>query len=138
MNKIFLDINVVLDLINPSRERHNTSIKLLNLLIRRKYQIVISEDCISTVFYISNNKSKVLKFFLKIQHNWIISKFGSIVINDALNLSLAKNLDLEDILQCLCAKNNNCDIFITNDTTFHNCGINIQTPQQFINEHSNS
>jgi predicted nucleic acid-binding protein len=138
MNKIFLDINVVLDLINPSRERHNTSIKLLNLLIRKKYQIVISEDCISTVFYISNNKSKVLKFFLKIQHNWIISKFGSIVINDALNLSLAKNLDLEDILQCLCAKNNNCDIFITNDTTFHNCGINIQTPQQFINEHSNS
>jgi predicted nucleic acid-binding protein len=138
MNKIFLDINVVLDLINPSRERHNTSIKLLNLLIRRKYQIVISEDCISTVFYISNNKSKVLKFFLKIQHNWIISKFGSIVINDALNLSLAKNLDLEDILQCLCAKNNNCDVFITSDTNFHNCGIKIQTPQDFINEHSNS
>jgi predicted nucleic acid-binding protein len=135
---VFLDANIILDFLNSSRKQHLLSKELIYYIYNVDSTIVISEDILTNIFYIEKDKIKVLNFFKQIQHKWTISPFGKSVISQSLNLSLSKNLDLEDVLQCLCAKNNNCDIFITNDTTFHNCGIKIQTPQQFINEHSNS
>jgi predicted nucleic acid-binding protein len=118
MNKIFLDINVILDIINPDRPQNKLALKMLKDLIINKYEIVISEDCLTTIFYIEQNKNKVLEFFLKVQKTWTISPFNKQVIDKALSLSLNKNLDLEDVLQCLCAKNNNCDYIITSDKNF--------------------
>lgn len=134
---IFLDANIILDFLNSSRKQHILSKELISCIYNLGLQIVISEDILTNVFYIEKDKIKTLNFFKKVQQNWIISPFGNTVISDALNLSLTKNLDLEDALQCLCAKNNNCEILITNDTSFYNCGLKIQTPSEFINEHRN-
>jgi len=51
-------------------------------------------------------------------------------------MSLEKDLDLEDVLQCLCAKENGCDVFITNDRKFYDCGINIMTTEAFLERNS--
>jgi predicted nucleic acid-binding protein len=135
---IFLDANVILDFLDSLRPRHTIAKNLFLVIQKQDIKIMISEDMLTNIFYIYKDKVKALQFFQIIQYKWIISSFGNNVIHQALDLSIQYNLDLEDALQCLCAKNNNCDIFITNDIAFHNCGITIQTPQDFINEHSNS
>ena len=54
------------------------------------------------------------------------------VIKSGIELAIEKNIDLEDILQCLCAKENGCGYLITNDKRFYDCGIKIMTTKEFI------
>ncbi len=133
ISKIFLDTNVVLDIIDTTRLGHNDTIKLWKILLAKNCQIFISEDMLSTIFYINkNNKKYTLEFFQLIFRRWQIVSFGKEVIAKAIDLSLKNNLDLEDTLQCLCAKENGCDIVITNDKKFYDCGIQIMTSDEFM------
>jgi len=130
---IFLDTNIVLDIVNPQRVNNKQAMQLWNMLIVKKYTIIISEDMLSTVFYINNDTKHTLEFFKLILNRWQIVPFGKDVLKNAINLSLEKNLDLEDTLQCLCAKENGCEALITNDKKFYDCGIDIYTIDQFLN-----
>ena len=132
MSKIFLDTNIILDIIDAQRPNNKKIHLLLEHLILNDIDIVISEDMLSTIFYIQKDKQLVLKFLHSIQKRWIISSFGKSVIKKAIELSLEKNLDLEDTLQCLCAKENGCEALITNDNKFYNCGISIYTIEVFL------
>ena len=133
--KIFLDINIVIDGIDKDRPNNTIATKLIYALIVKGYEIVISEDMLSTIYYIQKNKKRTLDFFKTIQYNWKISPFGEEVISKAIDLSLEKNLDLEDVLQCLCAKENGCQILITNDKKFYDCGIEILTAESFLEKY---
>jgi len=44
----------------------------------------------------------------------------------------AKEQDLEDTLQCLCAKENNCTLLITNNKKFVDCDIKIMNYERFL------
>ncbi len=132
MSKIFLDTNIVLDIIDSQRPNNKKIHILLEYLIMNNIGIVVSEDMLSTIFYIQKDKQLVLKFFNSIQKRWIISSYGKSVIKQGIELSLEKNLDLEDILQCLCAKENGCKALITNDKKFNNCGLSIYTIDEFL------
>jgi predicted nucleic acid-binding protein len=132
--KLFIDTNVIIDFLRPTRQKHKVAIALFDYLVKAKHQIVISEDMITTIFYLSKTeKLQALRFLKSIQDKWLVLPFGKKTINQALDLSLEKNLDLEDTLQCLCAKNNQCDVLITNDISFYNCEIKIQTASEFLN-----
>ncbi|WP_428353142.1 type II toxin-antitoxin system VapC family toxin [Methyloprofundus sp.] len=132
MSKIFLDTNIILDIIDAQRPNNKKIHLLLEHLILNDIDIVISEDMLSTIFYIQEDKQLVLKFLHSIQKRWIISSFGKSVIKKAIELSMEKNLDLEDTLQCLCAKENGCEALITNDIKFYNCGVSIYTIEDFL------
>ena len=133
-NKIFLDINIILDILDSSRPNHQNAIKIWEISVVKKYQICISEDMLSTIFYINRDKKVTLEFFKTIQKRWTIAMFGKKVIADAIELSLEKDLDLEDALQCICAKENGCNILITNDKKFYDCGILIMSAEKFLSE----
>ncbi len=130
--KVYFDANIVLDIINADRKGHKIAKKLWKNLTIAKYLIIISEDILTNVFYISKNKSEVLKFFKFVQDKWQIAPFGKDVINNAIDLSLEKNLDLEDMLQCLCAKENGCEMLITHDKKFYDCGLSLYTIEEFL------
>ena len=132
--RIFLDTNIVLDIVDPQRINNKKAVELWNILVYKKYTIIISEDMLSTIFYINKDKKQTLEFFNLITKRWIISIFGKNVIENVIRLSLKNNLDLEDMLQCFCAKENNCDILITNDKKFYDCGIQLMTTEEFLNE----
>jgi predicted nucleic acid-binding protein len=135
ISKIFFDTNVVLDIIDSTRLGHDNAIKLWKKLLMKDYLIFISEDMLSTIFYINKiDKISTLEFFQLILKRWQIVPFGKGVIENAINLSLEKNLDLEDTLQCLCAKENGCEVLITNDKKFYDCGISIYTTEKFLKE----
>jgi predicted nucleic acid-binding protein len=135
MNKVFLDINIVIDFIDSKRKRHLVVVELFKLLIEKEIEICISEDMFSTIFYIIKEKNKALKFFNYVLKNWSVLPFGEKVLTKAVELSLEKSLDLEDLLQCLCAKYNSCDCFLTSDKKFYNCDVKIYTINEFIKEY---
>jgi len=133
--KIFLDTNIVADLIDGSRPNHAQSLELLKYLVLNNYEICISEDMITTLYYILKDKESTLGFLQNVVfRDWTILMFGESVLKEAVQVSLDKNLDLEDILQCLCAKENGCKVLITNDKKFYNCGLSISQTEEFLNE----
>ena len=135
--KVFLDANILLDIIITERKGNPYAKKLWKHLVLNSIDIVVSEDILTNVFYISKNKKDALTFFELIQDSWKIVPFGKNVIKRAVELSLNKNLDLEDVLQCLCAKNNDCKILITNDKKFYACGIEIHSTTSFLEKYEN-
>ncbi len=132
-NKIFLDTNIVADIIDSSRKGHILALEFLKKSIINDFRLYISEDMISTLYYISKDKKATLDFIKNIVFiDWGILSFGKEIIKSAIDISLEKNLDLEDILQCLCAKENYCDYLITNDKKFYDCGLKIKTLEDFL------
>ena len=95
---IYLDTNIVIDMIDNKRLNHIKAKNLWQYLVINQYKIFISED---------------------------------------IELSLKDNLDLEDTLECLCAKSNGCNTLITHDKKFYDCGIDILTIDEFINKNLN-
>jgi len=103
--RVFLDANILLDFLNKSRENHKIACELLYFLESNDFEIVISEDVITNIFYIEKDKKLVVNFLNDILLNgWIVQPFGKDIIKNAISLCLEKSIDLEDLLQCLCAK----------------------------------
>lgn len=133
--KIFLDTNIVADLIDTKRNNHDQSLELLKNLILNNYEICISEDMITTLYYILKDKRVTLEFLENVVFiDWKVLIFGTKVLKEGLKLSLEKNLDLEDLLKCLCAKENGCEILITNDKKFYECGILVLSTEEFLKD----
>ena len=122
---IYFDINIIIDLLDDTRINNGNAKRLIRQLTLENFQIVMSEDMLTTIFDIVKDKKSVLEFFNSIQNKWILAPFGKELIQDAIKLSMKMNLDLEDVLQCLCAKKNACEVLITNDKKFHDCGMKI-------------
>jgi len=134
---IYLDTNIVLDMIDTKRVNYNKSIELGQYLLFNDYQIIISEDMLSTIFYISKGSQDSLLFLKEVVLvDWQIVPFGKDIIGEAIELSLKDNLDLEDTLQCLCAKNNGCNTLITHDNKFYDCGVDILTIDKFMEKYN--
>lgn len=135
-SKIYLDTNVVADIIDETRMNHTISLKLLKYLALNNYNIYISEDMLTTLYYILKDKKEILIFFKNLVFiDWNVSAFGLDVIKSATNLSLENSLDLEDVLQCLCAKQNGCEVLITNDNKFYDCGLEIYKTVEFLDKY---
>ncbi len=132
--RVFLDVNIVVDILDTKRKSHIDTKKLLNFIYKNDIGIVISEDMLSTIFYIVKDKKAVLNFFKVIQKSWVVSSFGDEVVKKSIELALTESVDFEDVLQCLCAKQNQCDSLITNDNKFVDCGLRICTVNEFLNE----
>lgn len=125
LSKIFLDINIVLDMMDSSRLNHSKSLELIEFCVIQDIDLCISEDMLSTIFYINSDKTYTLKFFQQIIKKWNILPFGIDTLESAIEFCMQNQCDLEDALQCMCAKNNNCDILLTSDKKFVDCGISI-------------
>jgi len=129
--RIFLDTNIILDIMMSERENHKKAPALLAKLV--DFNIFMSEDMLSTIYYITKEKEKSKLFFKTIQKEWNIVPFGQKVIEDAIDFSLKNGCDLEDTLQCFCAKENGC-ILLTNDKMFIDCGIKVVNYKDFLGE----
>ena len=130
--KIFLDINIVIDFLEQSRPQHHKAVELIEYLTVRNYDICISEDMLTTIYYVSKEKQTVLKFLKTVTKRWKIFHFGQETISKAIAMSLEKGLDLEDLLQCLCAQENRCIAMVTHDKTFYDCGMAMTTAEEFL------
>jgi predicted nucleic acid-binding protein len=134
MNKnIYLDTNIIIDMIDRARDNHPLARELMIKLSVQDYNVFFSEDMITTIYYILRGNEVVLHFFNNVIDEWNIVPFNKKVIKEAIDFSLNNKTDLEDTLQCFCAKVNNC-ILLTNDKKFIDCGVEIVTYNDFLGE----
>ena len=133
MKSVYLDTNIVLDLLDSRRPNHSKIAPLMEKIIRNDMQVYMSEDSLTTIYYIAKNKKEVLEFFGVILDEWHVVPFGTQVIAQAIEICKAnEKFDFEDALQCLCAKGHGCDCLITSDKNFVDCGIEVVDIDAFL------
>lgn len=134
--KIFLDANIVIDFLDDRRKNHELSKKLIEKCVFDGSEIVISEDILTTVFYVCKknvSRKKLLDFFEMMICEFEIVGFGEDVVQESIE-SCKKNskLDFEDVLQCVCAKKNKCDLVVSNDKNFPDFKCKVVSVEEFM------
>ena len=133
-DKLFLDTNVILDLLGEREPFYESIAKIATIADRGKIRLIVSALSYSTVYYLlskyENNeavKEKLRKFKViaetsdlteKIIDKGLSTKFGNFV----------------DALQYHCALKMNCNILITrNEKDFKSSDIPVMTPNEYLN-----
>ncbi len=137
--RIFLDANIIIDLLDTSRESSTFSLEILAIAISNNFQMAISEDILTTVYYVTKKKvsrKKILSFFEMIDDEFRVFNFKNDIIKKSIKLCQKNSrLDLEDTLQAVCAQEYNCDMIITNDKKFPKLKVPVKTTKDFLSEY---
>lgn len=135
--KIFLDTNVILDVLNESREHHVDSATILNLGREGYEEIVVSSQSILDAYYVYTVSGKhpleELKSFLK--ELLPVVKVSSISGDNLKEAILGSNNDLEDAAQIACAGSYGCACIISSDEKMkRDSPIKVYTPKEFCDQ----
>lgn len=125
--KIFLDANIILNLIDLDRNSYQKTKERLAVYIKNGSELYTSCDIFTTIYYVASKK---------IEHQTLLNELEKLLtfieilpidintITKAMQISKqSRHKDLEDILQYTCAKENNCNLIVTNDKKFYSPDI---------------
>ncbi|HPI19756.1 MAG TPA: PIN domain-containing protein [Candidatus Kapabacteria bacterium] len=132
-DKLFLDTNVVIDLLGEREPFYESSAKIATLADIGKIKIIVSALTYSTVYYLLSRledkelvKEKIRKFKVIAETSNLTDK----IIDKALS---SKFKDFEDSLQYYCALEMRCNMIITrNVKDFKESEILILTPNEYL------
>jgi len=131
--KLFLDTNVMLDLLGEREPFYLSSAKIATLADKRKLKINVSALSFATVSYFLTKYEGVKKTKEKLRKFKVISgicELDELIIEKGLNSDFS---DFEDSLQYYSALRAECDIIITrNGKDFKKSQIPIMTPDEFL------
>jgi len=138
--RLFLDTNIIVDLLDIRRSNSAFSLKVLEVAVFNNFEIAISEDILTTVYYVTKKeiaRKKLLSFFEMIDDEFNVLNFKKGVVKKAIKLCQKNGkLDFKDVLQAVCAEKNNCDMIITNDKKFPQLKIPVMTIKDFLKEYN--
>ncbi len=125
MVKLFLDANILMDIVDGSRPHSLKSSELFTCLVERmeEYKLYTSCDLMTTVYYILRKqiaKEEVLQQLKVLNQIINVVEFSNKEIDEAIYL-MEKNKDfkdLEDTIQFIMARKSFCDYIVTNDKNF--------------------
>jgi len=125
MMKLFLDANVLIDIVMAQRPHAQASSELYDFLTDHpeRFELLTSCDLITTLYYVFRKELAPHESLAKIKViNRIIRviEFGSKEVNEAIEL-MERNpryTDLEDTIQYVIARKSGCDYIVTNDQAF--------------------
>jgi predicted nucleic acid-binding protein len=133
MKKLFLDTNIVLDVILGREEFVENALKVLTLIDRERFKGYISSLSCSNIYYITAKHFNKLTALKKLEHFRVriqIADVGAKVIDLALSSDFE---DFEDAVQYYSALETNCDIIITRNKKHYNASlIPVFTPKEFL------
>jgi len=137
--KVFIDTNIFLDLI-LKREYYQEAMLIFNAIEKQLFIGYIADITILNIDYIAKKQIKNIKEFLSIvNQTFVINGASNDMIDQALKI---QNNDLEDNIQYLIAKQNNCDVIVTNNQNFYSKDIktvnSIEFKQRYITPFTNS
>ncbi len=132
-NKLFIDTNVMLDLLGERIPFYDSIAKIATLADKGKVNMVVSALSYSTVFYLLSKfespeivKEKLRKFKIISE----ISDLSEKVIEKGLSSNFT---DFEDSLQYHCALKSDCGILITrNGKDFKGSEIPVMTAEEYL------
>jgi predicted nucleic acid-binding protein len=136
VTKIFLDTNIILDLLDNQRQCHKDAVLLFELIDNGEVMAFFSESVVTTIDYILHkllSKGFRAEFFEEISRKIQILPCSNMILDRALSLDFE---DLEDVILFQLALENKIDFFITNDKKLINStlkGIQLVQAGQFLN-----
>ncbi|MBP6432931.1 MAG: PIN domain-containing protein [Ferruginibacter sp.] len=134
--KIFIDANVLIDLLNKSNDLHNAALVLFNDSINNKKVIYCSPTSFAIVYYFLGktikNKVKLNKTVKELFLLFSFTREDNIVMDKVLTSDFS---DLEDSLQYYSALDAKADVIITkNYFDFKASAIPVYHPLHYVNE----
>ncbi len=133
-DKLFLDTNVVVDLLGEREPFYDAIAKIVTLADKGKIQLIVSAFTYPTVYYLLSRfedkelvKEKIRKFKVIAGTSDLTDK----IINKGLS---SRFNDFEDSLQYYCAVETDCNVLITrNGKDFKADEISVLTPDEYVN-----
>lgn len=133
MKKLFIDTNVMIDLIGHRNPFYSEIAKIASLAEEQKIQLIASSLSFVNTYYIisKNNEPKLVIDSLK---KFRLICGVSAVDELTIDKSLVSNFnDFEDGVQNYSALHSNCDIIITrNEKDFKKAQIPVMSPTEFL------
>jgi len=131
--KLFLDTNVVIDLLGEREPFYISAAKIATLADKGKIQIYVSALTYSTAYYILSRFEKKEIVKEKIRRFKVIAETSDLT-DKTIDKGLASRfLDFEDSLQYYCALQMDCNIIITrNGKDFKESDIPVLTPDEYL------
>ncbi len=134
--KVFIDANILVDISDSTRANHEQSCRVVEYLLQSNISIFTSCDLVTTIYYILSKKDKqeALSYIEKMNDFCTIIEFSNAEVAQTCKL-MRKNpkfKDLEDTIQYILAKKQNCDLIISNDKNFASEDIKLLTPSKFL------
>ena len=136
VTKIFLDTNIILDLLDSQRKCHKDAVLLFELIDNGEVMAFCSESVVTTTDYILQkllSKAFRVEFFEEISRKIQILPCSNMILDRALSFDFE---DLEDVILFQLALENKVDFFISNDKKLLNStlkGIHLVQAGQFLN-----
>ena len=123
MRRIFVDANVINDIFDANRPFHEASFACLQTCLQQNISLVTSCDLVTTIYYITTKtqgRETALQALAQIQSIFEIVPFANRELDAAVQLMQADKdyNDLEDTIQYILAKNNGCELILSNDAKF--------------------
>jgi len=133
MIRIFLDTNVILDLLGERVPFYDSIAKVATLADEKKLTLIVSPLSFTTIDYVLNKYETSETVLNKLRKFKIICKVIEVneeTIDKALNSNFK---DFEDAVQYFTALQSNCSIIITrNGKDFKNSIIPIMTAEEYL------
>jgi predicted nucleic acid-binding protein len=133
MQKIFLDVNIVIDFLGERENFYKSAAKILTLADRKKIKIYTSPTSISTTYYLLSKYENAKIAMEKIRRFKLlcsISVMDDEVIEKAINSDFK---DFEDAMQYFSAIASSCDLIVTrNEKDFKNALIPIMNAESYL------
>lgn len=133
MRKIFLDTNVILDLLAERHPFYEPIAKIVSLADRKEVSLLTSPITFTTVEYILSKFETKETALLKLQKFSILCQ-----VAEANQETIDKGLfsffsDFEDAVQYFCALQSNCDLILTrNKADFKNSVLPVFTAFEYL------
>ena len=129
MKKVFVDTNVILDVLLERDGFWRDSLKIFRLAEQGEIRACVSASSVTDIFYVS--KKKLTTPAARTAINQLLYLFEVVGVDiDDLRGALAIPIDdMEDALQVWCARKANADTLITRDVDgFRNVDMSVVTP----------
>ena len=133
MRRIFLDTNVILDLLGERHPFFDAIAKVATLADQKKLAIIVSPLSFTTIDYVLNKYESSESVLNKLRKFKIICEVCE-VTEETIEKALNSNFkDFEDAVQYFTALQSNCSIIITrNGKDFKNATIPIMTAEEYL------
>ncbi len=130
--KIFLDTNIFLDLL-LKREKYENAVTILNSVKLGYIEAYILDITVVNIHYIAKKQAKnIIDFLNQINRVCIIKGADNKIVEKALKIA---NIDFEDNLQYILAKEFRCETIVTNDKNFYKKDIEVLNSTEFIDKY---
>ena len=133
MKRVFLDINVLLDLIDSRRLGHPAGLRLQALMVEKNLTGLLALHSLSVIEYIGRKRfgsAGIQELISGLIESFSIPKTGSAEARVALNYASG---DFEDAMQIASAITGHADFLVTRDTVgFRRSPVKVVTPEELV------